>query len=247
MFLGRECMTRYPILIKSSSNSLDTPIRGQRLVGISHVFIKSCTIPNTVYTIRQDVNDIIRIGDAATWYTATLTPGMYSISELLVELKTKFDATTIGTFTCTYNNQTLKVTFACTAQFRIDIALSTGAPVVGIGEDVALTTSHTCTGAVNLVSSERLYVQSRSLSSLLQPSMRFVNGTWLSTDTILSVPIDGEPGDVLVYVPESDNASYTSVEQGVLSRIDAAIVDDNGRLVDLQGVPWTLEVVVYAE
>lgn len=239
-------MTRHPILIKSSTNAVDTPLQGQRLVNVSNVFIKSCTIPNTVYTIRQGVNDSIRIG-TGVWQDAVLTPGMYSISTLLTELKSVLDGTSIGTFTCLYDDSTFRISITCTNSFSIDSISSLSAPVIGLDRDEVSVTTYLCGSAVNLVSTERLYVRSRSLSQLLQPSMRYVNGSWQSTDCILSVPVDSEPGDILVYTPESDNASYTHVDSGILSRIDAEIVDDAGIQVDLHGVPWTLELVIYAD
>lgn len=239
-------MTRYAILIKSTDNIVNAPLQGQRIVNISNVFIKSCTVPNTVYTIRTGVNDTVRIG-TGVWQDVTLTQGMYSISTLLTELKSVLDATGIGTFTCAYSDSTLRITITCTNPFSIDAAGSSAGPVIGLDRDETLVTLYVCGHAVNLVSTERLYIRSRSLSQLLQPSMRYVNGVWQSTDCILSVPVDGEPGDILVYTPESDNASYTHVDSGVLSRIDASVVDDAGVQVDLRGVPWTLELVIYAD
>lgn len=239
-------MTRTPILLKSATNALDTPLQGKRLVNITNVFIKSCTIPNTVYTIRQDVNDSIRIS-GGVWQDAVLTPGMYTITTLLTELKTMLDATGIGTFTCSYDDATFRITITCTNPYSIDVSLSLAASVVGLDRDETSVTSYLCGNAVNLVSTERLYVRSRSLSQLLQPAMRYVDGSWQSTDCILSIPVDSEPGDILTYQPESDNATYTHVDSGVLSRIDVEIVDDAGVQVDLHGVPWTLELVIYSD
>lgn len=241
-------LTRQIVILKSNENSIDVKYDGVPLRGIRYLFVKSATIANTLYTVRAGVNDNIRVGNSGgTWYTVSLTEGNYNITTFLVELKTQLDSTGIGTFTCTYDDLTMRITIACTSNYRLDYSLTTASKLFGLDEDTSLATSITMRDTVNLSSTERLYMVSKSISALDNPAYVYDGSIWRNSQAILSIPIDVDHGDIISYTPESDNSSYRSYKSGVINSIDIAIQDDDGVQVDLNGGTWTLELIVYTE
>lgn len=241
-------LSRQIIVLKSNQNSVNVKYDGAPLRNIKYMFIKSATIANTLYTVRAGVNDTIVVGDAVpAWSTVTLREGNYNITTFLAELKTQLDSSAIGTFTCAYSELTMKITISCTNNFQLDYSLSTAAKLMGLNSDTSLSTTATMQDTVNLTSTERLYMTSKSLSAFDNPSYIYNGSSFMNSRAILSVPIDVDHGDVISYVPESDNSSYRSYQSGVIDEIDIAIQDDDGVNVDLNGGTWTLELIVYSD
>lgn len=82
--------------------------------------VESISFPNVVYNVNSNYNTI-NLTDVGGTVTITLTTQNYTVTELVTELETKLNASSLsGTFTVTYSSQTFKLTIASDLVFTIN-------------------------------------------------------------------------------------------------------------------------------
>lgn len=78
--------------------------------------IKEFIMPNNIYSI-DSYNNKIYFNESSIVRIATLNSGVYSPTELSIEIKNQMDIGGINTYTITYNTNTNKFSFVSTANF----------------------------------------------------------------------------------------------------------------------------------
>lgn len=78
---------------------------------VEEMFLENVLLP-VLYNI-DSTNNVIRLEEpAATFFTLTLTPGGYTMTNLLAHISTVMSAAPAGTYTASYNSTTKKITIS---------------------------------------------------------------------------------------------------------------------------------------
>ena len=143
----RESFEYQPIQIFLNSNTADViRSRGDIIYNlrrtinlpsdtVGYVCLRELTIPNTNYGINNSNNSLVLMDSHFIQETFTITPGNYTVSELLSALNVKFAAATNASYhgiTVTYDTNSNKYKFTDTAAgYLIIQSMSTMNIVIG--------------------------------------------------------------------------------------------------------------------
>jgi hypothetical protein len=190
----------------------------------SKIALKSVTLPNLVYPVNSNNNSVVFEEDgSATDFTATLTPGAYSASELATEVKTRMDAAGANTYTVTYDTNTYKyviTTSGTSLRFTSD---TTASKVIGV--DTSVTTF-----AASVTSAYPLRLDGSQYLDLIV-SLPSSNITSDNKPIFQRIPLTASFGEVLFW------QAYTLIPipfraQNVIS-LDIRLLDDAGNSFEM--------------
>jgi hypothetical protein len=200
---------------------------------IQQVEVISAEVPYTFYVINS-TNCAISWSSGATVYTANVPVGNYTITTFLPALQTAMNAVMAG-FTVTYSTVTFKITFANATAFSI-LGTSTISDIIGLSGTTASAASVTLPRVFNIGGPKYLLIRSTKLT---QPKITrpFLNST--QNNILYKIDINGSPGDILVEKNLYTNMLKYGVRQTIRT-IDFQLTDDNGNLIDLNGLDWSL-------
>jgi hypothetical protein len=222
---------------RSSGTSVDFTLQlGSSIAKVLEVEVIGAEIPFTFYGITA-TNNRISWTAASTTYSATVTPGNYTVGQFVTALKAAMAAQQAG-WTITYSSQTYKLTFTHAVPFTIDLTNTTMTKVIGLTAQTALGTTATMANALNVSGPRYLLIKSRALTrpKITRP---FLNQS--QDDVLYKVSIQGGPGDILVEKNTYPNLLRYGVRQ-TIKNIDFQLTDDQGNLIDLNGQDWSLSV-----
>ena len=97
----------------------------------SAISLQSIILPNLVYPVNSNNNTVVFSEDGAGSFTATLTPGSYTSSEFISELKTQLDAAGANIYTVLYDSTTYKITITTSGTSVQILEASTSLKVLG--------------------------------------------------------------------------------------------------------------------
>jgi|6_EtaG_2_1085325.scaffolds.fasta_scaffold13239_5 hypothetical protein len=214
-----------------------------------YVRIENVRCPISFYNVNSNNNvlewtDGVSAGSSAN---VTITPGNYTIDELIAELQTQMNAAVSGTYTITYNDNTQKVNIAQSATSRVSTitANSTLNKVIGFdinqtiasggntdGNNIAYTNTmrHIKIQIPNLISNN-VYANDESLVTQVQP-------------VGLIIPITEIRNEFQHY----NNHHGPMMKLGNMSSIvdiRVKLLDPDNNVVNLNGCPFGFELVVY--
>lgn len=96
--------------------SIDDPVKGCTEICLNHV-----RLINSKYVVESGYEDQIYFNRGATDYVGTLTPGTYTATTILAEIKAAMEAADGGnTITATYDADTIKLTISGTSAFSLN-------------------------------------------------------------------------------------------------------------------------------
>lgn len=199
--------------------------------GAKSVRLQSCTIPKSIYNINSS-NNVFQINDGGV-QTVTLTPGNYTIGQLMVELKTQLDAASANTYTCTYDNIAMRVTIASTG--ATSYLFSQGGPWRELGFDEADTASLVSVTGTN---TPMLYWP---LSVFILVD-KFPLGGYNSNNGryTFRVPMNVNSADILNYEPMHEQIIYFGGCGGSIGQIRVTLSYSDGSLIDLGNADWEM-------
>ena len=240
-------MTTNVILIQSkdriSGSAERFIVRVPPFHDITGVSLLAATIPNTLYNIDSSNNVVY--WDRGGALMATLPPGAYSITSLMVMLGSLMSAADGAfSYTIAYSETTMKLTISTTAAFSLsvdnqDFALWT---VLGWGGQTAPTAaalSHTAPAVVRLDFPNQLLINlgewcPANLASTANIRSNFV------------VCMDHDSQYVMTHkqLTSFDNGADYTTRNG-LTTMQVALTDPDGLLVDLNGSEWSMVLRVF--
>lgn len=101
------------------------------------ISLVNVTFPNLQYPVNSNNNVIVFEEDGVgTDFTATLTEGTYTATELITEIQTQMDAAGANTYTVTYNSNTYKYTWTTSGTSLRFTSDSTADKVLGLDTSV---------------------------------------------------------------------------------------------------------------
>ena len=122
----------------------------ERLTRVQKAEVVSIEVPFSFYVITS-TNNVLNFEDnVSASHQITIDEGNYSGVSLVSELTTKMDALYAG-WSISYSNNTYKITFTHSTDFKLILAGSTLAPIIGLLSDSTVGTSFTCQGILCLM------------------------------------------------------------------------------------------------
>lgn len=207
--------------------TLTTPVKDPLRVSLV-----SAEIPIMTQNVRSPYN-YFTWTESGTSYTATVTAGSYSTSDLLTALATAMNAKTSNTYTFTESSTTLKITLATTNSITITSTyLSThlGFTSSQSGTSITATNSY----CIN-VPDTYWNLCIRNLTS---------NYIGKGVCPTFKIPITVDSGYILYH---SDRLTFEQSfvpELQQLGYLDICLYDSYGYAVDLQGLEWSFTLKV---
>lgn len=199
--------------------------------------LKSAQIYNTAYTVTTGVNDKIY----CSLGNKQVTQGYYSSgAAFATQLQT--DLQTINaSFTVAYSSTTGKFTFACSVAFSFQWANSVGDDC---SDQLGFALANTTSGVS--VTGDFIPVLPQSVSFLVNvseaQSTDFYRSTNQKSDLLgtLRIPCDVGFGSLLNYLPKKHHEQYISLRG--TRRLTIKLFDEQGRVLNLNGTDWSLEL-----
>lgn len=208
---------------------------------------------------NRSISITITVGGVPTTYTAYITAGNYTAATLCTEIQTRLAGVipNFSTATVTYSSINYKFTIAFTVSVAFQTAVlnygttsatnaalvSTASAALGItanlsaGAGTAFT--NTCQNPGNVSGIPYFYIKSFALSSKRQ-TKTFSSQTY--EDTVHKIVVNVNPGDII-----SDQAEYRNqifmASGTTFTAIDLRLEDEDGVLLDLNGLDWSVGMI----
>lgn len=206
-------------------------VRPHRYNDTKGIELKNMLIPYTFYNINSTNNTltIFKAGDSQE-RNIILTPGNYNITDFLIELKTKLDAS-LGppqTYICTYNNNTYKITITQNSSaFVIFASPSTIKHIMGLGNtDTVLAITHTMPNVFDLSYTNIVKVFSRALTKF---DSKFSSSNISDSNILTVIPIHNSSfGENIEYQFRTYYIDTHSMDE---ENIDITLKDKYGNLL----------------
>ena len=210
---------------------LTTPIRDVTCVSLS-----SACIPHSFYTL--DDGSTFSLTHSGSTTTVSLDSGIYSLALLAGHIQTQIN---VASFTCTASTTTLRLQFAFTGPFSIQVSDEKVAAVMGF----AVNTVHQ--SAANALLSTSVCELAPPMLSVTSQQLRsnYVSGTGTELPAVFTVPIDQNAGSMMVYNEHSHYTQKKKYSQPIsLSQLDIELRDQFGTILNMNGLPWTFVLAI---
>lgn len=219
---------------------------------IKMVEVESVEIPNCIYPIRSDYNNIFKFTDTgSSLRTFTIEEGSYSIDNLLSTLKTKMDSYNNGTYDLSYSNITFKITIKETSNDDFSLSISeknhTIWKLIGFSRTTDLTGTYTYTASsVFNLSQEPSYIYLKS--SLIHSSRdKIITTNKINHKSYVSclckIPLGVAFGEIIIHRPYIP--LRFSVEERSLTNMRFWLEDNNGNKLPMER-DWSVGVILYS-
>lgn len=197
--------------------------------------VLNAQIPVSFYTINY-TNDTLNFSvDGGSVKQLLVTRGNYNSNSLITELKTQF--TMLGyTFEIITSKISGVMTFSSVGHNFTFYGTSSLFPIIGFPTGTnyhSSISSLTAIRPLNLLGIKRLKVNSVALSTNVYDSAGFS----LSSN-IASIPINVQSFALIDYVNSSN--AFPILKSKFVTYIDIQIVDEDGNLINFNGVNWTM-------
>lgn len=208
----------------------------QRIIGYG---LKSAIIPKTNYNIPI-IRNTFTFNNSISTSTITITPGNYTMTELLAEITTQLNALGFDTYTVTYNPISGKVTFQSTlAAFTLNPTLSTqqGSILYKLGfvPGIAYTGGTvTAPNVADISGIKSVYIKIKQLPQYI----RNTTNSMLNFKIDLSCPF----GSIVYFTDEAKYHQYFSISTSStfnIGYLQISLVDEYGIPIDLNGRDWS--------
>lgn len=227
--------------------SITPGIRNALYYSISHI-----TIPRTEYNIESTHNKFVFSDSGGTDRTITISEGNYTAAAFATALENAMTSAGADNYTVTANTTTAKYEIKSDSSPFI-LKFGTDSITKRLGLKMGYT-DDTYSGAgagspyisnniFNMSPSENYYIVSNTIHG--QDIAQFINGSLYNV--IASIPLNGAFGDLLirepsdyVKIPISDGQNGQKITQ-----LDFSLIDERGELVELNGIDWSMEIIIY--
>lgn len=211
-----------------------------QLNNVKKVYIRSYEIPVSFYSINSSNNTIDFEDSVPNSYSATITPGNYTPSELASELQTQMSAEYSST-TVSYDSNTYKLTFTNSSSNIKILDSSTISSIIGLDGDSSLSSSVEMSNVVNLNGNNYLFLKSHILFSGSGSLMKNNN----TTRDYVRIPVNANSGGVIMFSDLTLCFEYLSNVS--FKKLDFELLDSSENQLDLNGLGLSLELLIYHE
>jgi hypothetical protein len=211
---------------------------GYEQVGVCKIGVAAYTIPYSWYNVESTTN-VIAFTEEKTDKTATLTVGNYDITYLTQQIAAKLTTASggVNTYTCTYNDSTMKLTIASdTKNFYLDESKTTAKKIIGLTADTTDAKTATMQEIVDLAPIKTLGIRT-NLSLSTDATSKYSN-------LLMPVTFGGYSAGDLISCTQSDSLLQDSINNKI-SEFTIYLADQEGYWVDLNNKPWQCFLQLY--
>ena len=201
-----------------------------------HVSVKHAVIPYSFYNINSKNNNLqIRVYDNFGYLDTKnifISVGNHTINTLISELKDKLSS---SLFTITYNSITNKITFTNSSYDFFLMSSSTCLELLGFssyGDIYAISKVATSNTSVNLQSVQCICISSNFHSNSIS------SGNQNNGNALASIPLGNQPYSMITF--ENHTNHKVNLYSNVLNPINIKLLDQNGNIIDLNGLHWSM-------
>lgn len=196
----------------------------------------SAEIPVSFYNININ-NQVLKCTISSVAYTVTIPESNYNSTTFIAAFQAQFLATTGRSIDLTISKLTGKLTFTLSGYTLILLTSSTIYEVLGLEVSTTYTISSTLISPYmcNLLGIKKLKVISSALSNGSLDSLG--NSTILQT-----ISVDQPAYGLISY--QNNDANFAILKSKTISNIDLEIRDENNKLIDLNGIHFSITLVL---
>lgn len=213
-------------------------IKNMRFRKVTSFKIDYISLPYSWYNINSNNNQIMINGSTVV----TITSGQYNATSLASALQTALQAVD-ATFTVTYSTITGMYTIARSTVFVLNLSSASFTMRRQLGfnakSDTASAISQTSDSYANLQNSNSISLHCELLAKFLDDII-----TDFRTDYLLSIPIDQNPGNLIVYRPAVDTI-YNLREPIYADEMTFSLRDIDQNIISLNGCEWEMKLVFF--
>ena len=200
---------------------LDQPLRDVRTISLLHA-----SIPNSFYTIVSGHNSLT-LTRSSTDHAITLTPGVYTATELAAHLQTKLSAA-VTSFTVSYSSSLYKFVFTDpSVDYTITVTSERLQRTLGFSTSSLASTVKTATPP---------HVVQLSSNMVLIMSRAFKAKTHGPSPSSFAIPLDVSSGGIVSFNAKSHYSMRAEYDTGIdLYQVDVRLTDAHGDDLDTQG------------
>jgi len=218
----------------ATSSSFTYPLLSTINNNCTLVRLKHAAIPNTLYNIRNGVNNTITLRD---YINGTLLiiipPGCYTVFTLLDTLIQLLNAVGSQTYNVSYNPTTFLISFSAGSVFALDFtATNSCASVLGFANEITAR-------ATLITGSKVLKLNTNSIYITIDEIPNGIYGSQSYPYTFM-IPLNGNAGSVIQYDSCSSFSQSVPVYRLPLYSLTIHLYYDNNELVDLHGADWEM-------
>lgn len=211
--------------------------RDQSRHPIQKIALRGCIIPNLRFPVNSNNNSLVFAENdtPGTTFTATLTPGNYTITQILVEIKTQMDSVGANTYTCTYTDTTDTINITSAPNNFAWNSTTTAGRLLGL--DLSSTTS-TFTTSYNNDYPARLDGTSYLDIAVGFPVHTTHNDSSKNHSLLARIYMPVSYGETLIY--EAPHINFHPVHDSHTREFTISLYDDEGNLFVLPKTAYTI-------
>jgi hypothetical protein len=198
------------------------------------VRLKHAAIPNTIYNIRDGVNNTLTLIDPTNGsLLIIIPPGSYTVITLVDTLIQLLNAVGSQTYNVSYNPKTFFISFTASNAFALDFtAKSSCARVLGFTKDITPT-------ATVITASKVVELNINSIYIAIDEIPNGIYGSHSYPYTFM-IPINENAPSVIQYNSHTSFSQTAPVYRLPLYSLTIHLYQDNNELVDLHGANWEI-------
>lgn len=214
---------------------------------ITEIMIERVEIPFSFYIINSS-NNVLTFNNGVD--SITITPGNYTATTLQNEMVTKLLVAFAGQSpTVTFSSSTYKLTIGKTAAFKVDavadVPASTASYILGFHVSSATATSITADSALNISGPNYIIITSAYLTKPIQHKMLYSDSSY--QNNFWAVPLSASPGDTILETPNLPIRLNAKTVIKSTDIIDFKLYDDSGNFLNLNGLDWSMQLILITE
>lgn len=212
-------------------------------MAVKHIDLLEVVIPNTIYNIRSGVNNTFTVTHGGS-FTVTLTPGIYTIDDLLTEVAARLlVADNTLSWTATYSAKTKKVSISNVSLTDFTLTFLTTSPDEELGFPLTNNASTifssasgvlTATNVFNVGRPYDLHINIQEFGQTARCTKTYNNATFVCTFSV-------NGGTILDWTARDhydQHCRFTPPRN--IYELNVTLKLGNGEIADLNGEEWAM-------
>ena len=205
---------------------------------IKKIVVRAYEIPNSYYIVNSSNNVLDFIDSANNIYSITVPPGNYDAYDFTVQLNTLMSATLANT-RAIYNENNYKISFSNSVTQINILSSSSISGIIGLTGNSGLINDFTCQNICNL-QSNYIYLKTNLFNDGLKKS--YINEVFKN---YIRIQNDANMGNYIVMHTNEELITFDYSDRQNFSELTFQLLDSNEQELDLNGLGFSLELVIY--
>lgn len=205
---------------------------------IKKIVVRAYEIPNSYYIVNSSNNVLDFVDSSNNLYSVTVPPGNYDAYDFTVQLNTLIGATLANT-KAIYNENNYKISFSNSVTQINVLSSSSISGIIGLTADSGLINDFTCQNICNL-QSNYIYLKTNLFNDGLKKS--YINEVFKN---YIRIQNNANMGNYIVMHDNEELIKFDYSDRQNFTEITFQLLDLNEAEIDLNGLGFSLELIVY--